>query len=352
MQDNAKLITEIAEIVLACDGSRVIQEVRIGQGSWRNELLLFIKPEVFMIEEADRKQRLLDLVFRKIRCFDAKVDGIIVLGGRILDQMEIMSRHYGYINRLSRTASKMLGGADREQIARVVGVPIDEYDVLGGHEYLSQYADEDSSDLDRLWFAKKSTRLRSGFYVRSVIKNGRNVVLVNGFHPAQLEHFTEPSHRIVLILIHSNSHWAVLRNQMVGATFPEEAAPESIRRTLHAQAQYFGFEAVSIANNAVHLSAGPFEAMFEIVNFFGRTLGLEPEQNPPLVLRRMVEEGIDIEQALSTLENPAITSPVGTIDLFSATEDMDTDSAINFWKQSFRYRLDVADGTSDDSIER
>ena len=121
---------------------------------------------------------------------------------------------------------------------------------------------------------------------------------------------------------------------MVGATFPEKAVPESIRGTLYAQAEKFGLESVSIANNGVHLSAGPFEAMFEIVNFFGKILELDPGKQPPLILQRMLEAGIDAERALSTLDNPIVTQGPKPVDLFTATEDMDTGEAVAFWKES------------------
>jgi hypothetical protein len=333
MQNDVEIRNRIAEKVPGCDDFMTIQPVRIGRTGWRNELLLFIKPELFLVEKTEQVERNVDLVLTKLKEFDAHVSGISIVGGSVLDRLEIMNRHYGFINRLSRLASQMLGDDDRTKIAQALGRPsIDEHVILGGHEYLAQYPDEDCFDLDRLWFTKKSIKLRSGFYTHSYEKEGRNLILVNGFHPAQLAHYINPAHRIVLILIHSDTDWEVLRNQMVGATFPEKAVPESIRGTLYAQPGRFGLESVSIANNGVHLSAGPFEAMFEIVNFFGRILELDPEKQPPLILQKMLEAGITIERALTTLDNPTVTQDPKPIDLFTATEDMDTEAAVAFWK--------------------
>jgi nucleoside diphosphate kinase len=188
--------------------------------------------------------------------------------------------------------------------------------------------------LDRLWFTEASTKIRSGFYVRHVKKDGKDIILINGFHPEQLSHFTDPSHKIVLMLLHSNTDWSVLKNEMVGATFPEKAASESIRGVLHANAKDYGFESVTIANNCVHLSAGPFEAMFEIVNFFGKIVGLDLQKQPPLIMRRMLEAGINYKQAVSALDNPLIISSGKSIDLFTATEDMNTDEAVTLFKKS------------------
>lgn len=334
MSTFSDLAHKITETALNSDTVEVLQPARIGEGRWRNELILFTKPEVFLVPETGQSEKIVDLVLNKIREFDAQVEGIAVVGGRVLEEMEIMSRHYGFINILSRSASKMLNADDKRKIEDALGASVSGYDILGGHEYLKQYPQETGSDLDRLWFGEKSAKIRSGFYVRSVKKDGRNMVLVNGFHPEQLSHFTDPSHKIVLMLLHSNTDWSTLKYEMVGATFPEKAAPGSIRGTLYAHAKEYGFESVSIANNAVHLSAGPFEGMFEIVNFFGKIIGLDLQTQPPLTLRRMLEAGIDYENAVKALDNPLITRSGKSVDLFTATEDMNTDEAVAVYKES------------------
>lgn len=329
--DLAQKITEVAS---KCDSVEVIQPVKVGEGLARNELLLFTKPEVFLVSNINQSEKIIDLILSKIKAFDAHIEGITVVGGRVLEEMEIMSRHYGFINILSRSASKILNADDKRRIEDALGVSVRGYDILGGHEYLEQYPQETGSDLDGLWFAEKSAKIRSGFYVRHAKKDGRDIILVNGFHPEQLSYFTNPSHKIVLMLLHSNTDWSALKNEMVGATFPEKAASGSIRGTLYTYAKQYGFESVSIANNAVHLSAGPFEGMFEIVNFFGKIMGLELQRQPPLTLRRMLEAGVDYEHAISALDNPQITRPGKSVDLFTATEDMNTDEAIAVFKES------------------
>ena len=334
MSTISDLAHKITEAALGYDTVEVLQPARIGEGQWQNELVLFTKPEVFLVSKTDQSEKIVNLVLNKIGEFDALVEGIAVVGGRVLEEMEIMSRHYGFINVLSRSASKMLNADDKKKIEDALGASVSGYDILGGHEYLKQYPQETGSDLDRLWFGEKSEKIRSGFYVRSVKKDGRNIVLVNGFHPEQLSHFTNPSHKIVLMLLHSNTDWSTLKNEMVGATFPEKAASESIRGTLYAHPREYGFESVTIANNAVHLSAGPFEGMFEIVNFFGKIMGLDLQTQPPLTLRRMLEAGIDYENAVKALDNPVITRSGKTVDLFTATEDMNTDDAVVLYKES------------------
>jgi len=270
------------------------------------------------------------LVLDKIAEFKAAIHGVVLVGGPALEAKTIMNRHYGYINVLSRSASTVLAEAERQRIQTTLGLPT-ALRIYGGHEYLQAHPETDAVSLEQLWLSKKSQKLRSGFYIQSYQAGAENFVLVNGFHPAQLAHFTGADRRIVLILLHSNTDWRILRNEMVGLTFPEKATPGSIRGTLYAHSGQYGFESVTIANNGVHLSAGPVECVFEIMNFFGRLLDLNPAQQTPLLLRRLLQRGLSLEQALRVVENPPVTSNGKTTDLFSATEDWDTPDAVELW---------------------
>lgn len=342
MTVNTALIKTIAATAPACDDFAILKPVEIGRETHRNELLLFVKPEIFMVKDSAQVEAALDLAFTKLAEFGAVVSGIAVVGGKVLEEAEIMNRHYGYINRLSRFASHMVddprdaGGAeDRQKIAGALEIPtLDGITIYGGHEYLKAHPGEDCFALDKLWFTKKSIKIKSGFYVQQYNKDGEDFILVNGFHPAQLMHFTDPAHRIVLVLIHADTPWATLRNEMVGATFPEKAVPHSIRGTLYTHAEAYGLGTVSIANNGVHLSAGPFEGLFEINNFFGKILDLDIEKQPPLLLKKMLAAGLPMQTARKALENPIVSESPKPIDLFTATEDMESDDAVALWKQA------------------
>ncbi len=332
MTTSSDLSRTIAAKAGACDELEILEPAQIGVGDWKNELVLFVKPEAFMLGSSEQTEKVVELVQAKLREFDAEVAGVALIGGQALDRLEIMSAHYGLINRLSRGASHMLSDEDREKIAAALDTPLDAYEIVGGHEYLAQYPNETSRDLDTLWFSGRSTKIRSGFYVKPVEKDGRKLVLVNAFHPEQLNHFTDATHRIALFLIHSNTNWSALKNQMVGATFPDKADTGSIRGVLHHNAGDYGFESVTIANNVVHLSAGPFEALFEIVNFFGKLTDIDPRVTQPLLVQRMLAAGLTLDDALGALENPIVTEDPKPTDLFSATEDMDSDAAIDVYR--------------------
>ncbi len=307
----------------------VVQPPAIGQAERGNELLMFLKPEILGVLDRDCLANSVDLIWEKLSEFGASVEGIVLVGGQTLESKKSMDQHYGAINVLSKTASTGLNAADRRSIYDALVVSPNDYPLFGGHEFLSAHPAFTPASLDTLWFTKKAEKIRSGFYVQAYEADDKKFILVNGFHPAQLAHFTEPSHRIALMLLHSDTGWAILRDQMIGDTFPERAVAGSIRGELHARPAHYGFEEVTIANNGVHLSAGPFEAMFEIDNFFGSLLGSDISSTPPRIANAMRAAGISQSQAYKAKGNPDVDDGAGeTTDLFDATEHMDTEPAV------------------------
>jgi len=307
---------------------QILQPIRVGQTMWHNEMVFFTKPELIEVEDKYAFFNSLQLIEEKFKEFDVKVHGVAIVPGAFLEESEIMNRHYGFINQLSRQASQMVDPATRVKIFEWLGQEdLGEHQILGGHEFLNTF-DTGVSELSDIWFAQEANKLRSGFYFIEDSFQGVPVILVNGFHPSQLQHFTRKDHRILLMLLHTDTDWGALKYDLVGDTFPERAKPDSIRGMLYADPDRYGQREVNINTNGVHLSAGPFEAAFEVVNFFGALLDLNPTKMPPLAIKRAIESGFAEQKAISLLENPKIDES----DLFSLTENMNTDEAIAFAK--------------------
>jgi hypothetical protein len=311
--------------------AQIIQPVQIGQTDRQNELVFFVKPELFDVADDVKILNSLQLIESKFETFQVEVNGMLILPGSVLAAFEIMNRHYGFINQLSRKASEMVTDENRQEMINMLDPGQNgDHIILGGHEFQQHYqADVDT--LNEIWFGQGAKKLRSGFYFIEHTFKGDPILLVNGFHPSQLLHFTREDHRILLMLTHADTDWYDLKFSLVGDTFPERADPDSIRGQLFANPARYGQDEVGINTNGVHLSAGPFEAAFEVVNFFGKILSLDPEQTPPLAIQRTIEAGVSPNQALSLLNNP----PVGDSDLFSKTENLNTGQAIQFATENF-----------------
>ncbi len=329
----SKLADGIITAVNSVGSEVVIQEFELG-GRAQNEMLFFFKPECFLTTSSDQQQAIISLALSQFETFGIEVHGAGVMAGSRIAELGIMDRHYGYINRISRSASVDLGEEDLASIRESSDVSA-QAKVLGGHEFLDHYSQYDHSSLDRLWATKKSKRLRSGLYFQSYEVEGEKMVLVNGFHPEQLAHFTGTDRRLTVLLLHANTPWSVLRRLMLGDTFPERAEMGSFRRTLHDEAGSYGFSEVTIANNCSHLSAGPFEALFELWNFLSESemarfyLSLTRQFH---LLRKIGVEESKIERAL---KNPDALVKGIERSLFDVTEEMDAMSSAEMFRLFF-----------------
>ena len=326
MPENPIFQPSIIEKVRTAEKAEIIRPIELGKTNLENELVFFIKPELLDVQDDSKIENSLNLIQEKFNEYRVTVSGAVIVPGAVLEQYEIMNRHYGFINQLSRLASTMIDAETRQALFAKLGLKdTGDYQILGGHEFLKVF-NTDLDTLSEVWFGKGAQKMRSGFYFVDDIFQGQPILLVNGFHPSQLAHFTRPDHRIVLMLLHTNTDWNRMKFSLVGDTFPERARPDSIRGMLYADPEKYGQAEVGINTNGVHLSAGPYEAAFEVVNFFGNLLDLDPTQTPPAAIQRSIDAGVPREMALGLLDNPTVDDS----DLFSETENMDTKDAIHF----------------------
>jgi hypothetical protein len=324
---------DIVDAVASVQDELLIRELEMDGTRAQNELLFFFKPECFLQNTRSQQADLADVALRQFQSFGATVAGCVAMSGKTIRDRAVMDRHYGYINKLSRGASASLSIDEIAAIHKGTDSRTDT-PIVGGHEFLSQNTRYDECSLEALWATKKSMKLKSGLYFQSYSIEGKELVLVNGFHPAQLAHFTTDGRRIVLVLLRSNLPWRVLRGVMLGDTFPERAVPGSFRRILFDDPKRFGLVSVSIANNGSHLSAGPFEALYEMWNFLSQSGVAKFNAENTRIWELMREARIDPARAHAALENPTISLGSVKKSLFDFTEELDALSSAHLYARS------------------
>lgn len=290
----------------------------------QNQALLMLKPECFQGNETTRSG-VVEIILQGLSTFGAEVAGALALEGPVLERLGTIDRHYRQASELSRGASHMIGAEDLARMKTLCEVAGD-YPVLGGHQWLAQNPTWTPEALDTAWFAKGPKKVRSGFYTVPFENHGQPCLLVNGFYPGQAHHFTAPGQCVVLMVLHSDLPWRVLRREMLGDTYPEKALPGSIRRNLLDQKAALGLSRVDITSNFVHLSAGPLEGAGELVNFFR---GLN-QASFCLEESRMAtfwqEAGLDLSKLAALLEGAPWAPGGKPQDLLGATEELDARS--------------------------
>jgi len=299
----------------------------------RNELLFFFKPECFIGKTQSDFTAISRMVLKKFTERQVDVSGALLLNGTRLDELSIMDRHYGFINTYSRQASALMTDKEVDFIQSSLKIDLKDYSVLGGHEFLARFKHYNHDTLNDLWLSKKSVKLRSGFYIQSYEVDGSKVVLVNGFHPSQLAHFTDPTHKIVVLLLKGDTAWKALKNDLAGDTYPERSNPDSIRGELFKNQALYHAENIAISNNYIHLSAGPFEALFESSNFLSRLSAVQFDIRQTNLASRMLARGLDPADIEKALTNPTGVLDGKPVDLFSITENLDTTAAVERYIQ-------------------
>lgn len=305
-------------------------------GNEKNELLFFFKPECFLFDDETHTRAIIEMSLKKLDENKVKVCGAVFFSGNALASLEIMDKHYGYINSMSKTASTSVGENDVNAMKEALNIkPAENLPVLGGHEFLKLHTEMNDATLDALWATKKSLRLRSGFYYQAFQIGEQQVIMVNGFHPAQLSHFTKDGRKIVLLVLRSDADWATLKNNLVGDTFPEKADPASIRGELFKNNAKYGVESVTIANNFAHLSAGPFEAYYELNNFLARSTVANYSITQSAMYNKLKANGLSEEAIIKPTANPSTLIEAKNTDLFSYTENKNTQDAIDEYVRNF-----------------
>lgn len=326
-------IQNLLEVVDSNQGDTLLQPFDFSTPR-QNQMLFFVKPEVFLLPGEGTKAAL-GLMSERLAHFDVTVAGGYLMSAKTLEERQIMDRHYGYINQVSRTASTSLSDEDKVALRQLCGEGGDT-PIRGGHEVLEENPSLSAKALDELWASKRSQKLRSGLYVEAFEVGGTRTVITNGFHPYQLEHFTGSGRKIALILLNSDLPWRFLRSRMLGDTFPEKAAAGSIRGELYRDAAKYGFSDVTIANNCAHMSAGAFEAVFELKNFLSGVEALDFDLSHLRQASHFSSFGLNGSDLDRATNNPVATAGGGRpSSLFDETEECDALSATEMYRQFF-----------------
>jgi hypothetical protein len=257
------------------------------------------------------------------------VGGVRVLRGDYLSGHRIMDQHYGVINSISHGGRAAIAPAAEAKLVSECGALIDDgAPVLGGHEFLKEFPQVSAFALALLNNNLGTTKLAGGTYVMSVKVLGQPCLVLNPFHPYQLEPYYAPDNAIVVMACRAGQPWAELRRKLAGATDPLKADAGSLRQLFLKDKDALGLADVSQNANGIHLSAGPLEGMVEIQRFFTDHEGDQPLSFTDTSFGQLLaSQGLSIDQITALAGNPVIGSEGTGTPAFDLTEEVDAEQA-------------------------
>jgi len=302
-----------------------------------NQFIFFVKPEVTLEDNNIKLDKILDLVFDKLSEFNLNVENVKVLGAKYLDKYNIISQHYGVINKLSNSPLEYMSEDAKNKLKEIANVSdLKECNVMGAFEFLNKYSYFNADSLDILWQNKDVKKLAGGTYLEIVKVDTDNVYLINGFHPRQITHFTKEGRSIVVFTLSGNLSWADARGKFIGATNPQSAHEGSLRRVLLERKDEFGVPEVSQGLNGFHLSAGPVEGLIELIRYnsdFSNNSKVKSFKDFDFGKKLM--ESFSEEKIQQILNNVNVDFENKKVSVFDLTEEKSSNEAIEILKKAF-----------------
>lgn len=300
----------------------------------KNQFLFFIKPEITQKLSSIKFLDILNLIFDKFDEFGFSINSARLLGANYLNKYDVIAQHYGVINQLSKNAYDNLNAKAKQKFEEIFNQPAEQDKILGSLQFLEKQKTFTAESLNAKWAESKGHKLGGGTYVCKMEVDNNEYFVVNGFHPLQLEHFTKQGRSIVAFTITSDIDWSIARNDFIGATNPTSAKTGSVRKTLLENMKQFGLPEVDGSKNGVHLSAGPVEALVELMRF-----NSDLSNNVKLSVRdfgfgRLLEESFPNAIVDKILSNATVVSAGQNISVFDLTEEKNTQESIDILQEA------------------
>ncbi|MER5431771.1 hypothetical protein [Streptomyces sp. NPDC002588] len=312
--------------------------------STAHQFLVMLKPEL----TAEATHREPDaapsgLLHRALGRLEA--GGVTIRAARLttaagLARRRLIEQQYAVLNRVSRLGLEAVPAAGAERLARLypeafAAEATGRRSILGGHQLLDAVPGLTAYALDAFARNLPIEKVAAGVYALEMVLDGERMVVLNAFHPSQLDHFHRPGGQVVFLECLTDRPVAELRREVIGATDPAQAERGSVKELLHTEREAFRTWKVCTRLNGVHASPGAVEAMFTIQRCFSDDWGRLPLGDTQLG-RGLLAAGLTEARIQALEHNPQIEVDGTSGPLFDVTEDMPVDEAFDLVVQLLR----------------
>lgn len=197
--------------------------------------------------------------------------------------------------------------------------------------------DLDSAQISTLWNKAKDDdnliKFGVGFYCGKLDTSQGDLYVLNAFFMFMKAHlhlltmrskFVEPGAAIYYYVVSwdaSKTSWEDFRGKVIGPTDPANAPKGSLRKAIYERWKKLGLpKEPNVSDNGVHVSASPFEALAERMNWLGKDVAQDPYGS--YLLQKGLSKSVITEWSV----DPAIPMPDGSkASIFDTLEDMDAE---------------------------
>ncbi|WP_455410010.1 hypothetical protein [Streptomyces hiroshimensis] len=284
---------------------------------------VLLKPEIMTVAHAA------DAAARAVRVLEQ--GDVSVLRCAVMPAADFAGRgylllHYPRLHRIAADGPGALSSGARRELVSLMTVSR-ATGAVGAYEAMTREAGLSPTALETRCREAGIQKLGSGSYASVTELGGRPVTVLNGFLPALAAHYTGPGALVGLLECHSHREIGELRNEALGALHPAEAAPASLRGALGSQAREHG-AVLSEGRNAVHLSAGHLEGMFQVWRYFAAFDGQGVESTA--FGRSLARHGVPLAAVQALAADHNLTEDSGeTVAPHGATEHLSRDAVLD-----------------------
>lgn len=303
-----------------------------------NHALVFIKPHA--VGEPVEQLVLSNLKAKKVRVLER---------GELThtDLEKIIDEHYSTLalNAMVIAPKELLTAVPAEQIEEfktTYGESTEEAVAAGKLVNIKELMDRfpnakgvTASAIDAAWKAAGDDvriKLMPGTYVSRVTiidddAKEHELYLINGFYAAMREKYVRKGAKVVYFSVEwdeKDLSWKNFRGQVIGATNPSVAHPESIRSKLFEQHAALGLTSQpNIGDNGCHASAGPIEGLKERMTWLNADLYKDEFG------KKLLDAGVSFDHVHSWANNGHILVKGQAYNAFDVLEDLNSSEVVD-----------------------
>lgn len=290
----------------------------------RNQFCLFLKPGA--VEPGVDLAAVLELVLETTSSFNVEVEAVRVIPGNVLADRQVMEQHYSGLFNQAVSGVSALSNRSRGRFRSIYDLEVDDAPVLGAYQLLSLRCNVSALQLNDIWSEASQCRLGPATFCAQIPISGRTYYVINGFVPHLLERYRRPDSAIVVFCVSGDISWADARQKMLGAPDPVAACPGSLRHRFLLNQTALKLRGLGLGWNGAHLSAGPLEALAELLRFDAVSSG-HPSQLQTYQFGRRLLLAFEPKEVNCMLT--AIHSASGELPpLAELTEELDEETAV------------------------